>query len=666
MDRICLGLLLPLSLVACSVEAPTAKGRPCSVDQPCGPGTFCSAAGVCEAQDVDAGADQAPVVDLAITKDKPPGKDKAPPPKDLPKKDAPIKDAPPADRAPPKPDKFVPKPDKFVPKPDKFVPQPDKFVPKPDLGCPAGTTKCGATCVNLKTDAKNCGKCNSVCSTTNANSCVNGTCSCGSLGVACGGGLNCVSGACRCIAGGLCIGCCDNNLCRFIGGLQSVAKCGSGGKACAPCKDNNTCTNDQCVSGTCAYPPTPPKACSDGLPCTFSDTCSGGTCMGTNYTCSDSLACTTDACTGQAPPNQCKYTINAGYCVISGACYTTGTKNPGNSCLWCDPSKSVSSWTPITGCGGSTTVSTLVPTVQFVQPTGVAVDTSGNIYLSDTYGHKVWKISGGSATVIAGTGVKGYKDGAPSVAQFSYPSGLAVDANGTVIVADSSNNMIRSISASGSVSTVAGTGSSGSSDGSALQASFYLPFDVALDNSRIYVADTYNYRIRLIAAGQVSTLAGGTYGHANGTGTAAKFTTVNALAYHNGYLYVADGSNHRIRLVSTSGVVTTIAGTGATGRTNGPALSATFNEPHGIAIAPSGRIYVGDRKNHVIRVIYNNTVSTLAGTGGVSGYTDGAAAQARFYDPQAVVTYSVGGAGYVYVADYYNHKLRQIKLPGPP
>ena len=243
---------------------------------------------------------------------------------------------------------------------------------------------------------------------------------------------------------------------------------------------------------------------------------------------------------------------------------------------------------------------------KFFNPIGVAVDGAGNVYVADLYNHRIRKITAsGVVSTLAGSGTSGYTDGTGTSAQFKYPSGVAVDGAGNVYVADRVNHRIRKITTSGVVSTLAGSGTSGYTDGTGTSAQFKSPRGVAVDGAgNVYVADQENHRIRKItASGVVSTLAGSTYGYADGTGTSAKFDSPIGVAVDGaGNVYVADQDNHRIRKITTSGVVSTLAGS-THGYTDGTGTSAQFKYPTGVAVDGAGNVYVADQYNHRIRKI---------------------------------------------------------------
>ena len=265
-------------------------------------------------------------------------------------------------------------------------------------------------------------------------------------------------------------------------------------------------------------------------------------------------------------------------------------------------------------------------------------------------------------TTLAGSGVAGYADGTGSAAQFNSPSGVAVDSAGTVYIADSYNNSIRKITPAGVVTTLAGSGTYGFADGTGTAARFDHPFGVAVDSSgTVYITDSYNNSIRKITpAGVVTTLAGsGAYGFTDGTGSAAQFNSPSGVAVDSsGTVYVADQFNHRIRKITPAGVVTTLAGSGTAGFADGTGSAAQFNYPTGVAVDSAGTVYVADVNNQRIRKITPaGVVTTLAGSG-VGGFADGTGGAAQFNLPQGV---AVDSSGAVYVGDTNNNRIRKIQ-----
>lgn len=298
----------------------------------------------------------------------------------------------------------------------------------------------------------------------------------------------------------------------------------------------------------------------------------------------------------------------------------------------------------------------------FAFPYGTAVDAAGNVFVADGFNHQIRKIApDGSVSVVAGSGLVGADNGAAGSASFSYPFGVAIDTAGTLYVADWGNHQIRKITADGTVSTLAGGGVPGSADGSGAAASFSGPYGVAVDGGgNLYVADTNNNLIRRItAAGEVTTLAGsGEQGAANGNGTAASFNTPHHLAVDPaGNLLIADTGNHSIRRITPAGAVTTVAGNGQPGASNGSANTATFSSPGGVAVDATGTIYVADSNNQLIRrITAAGQVSTLAGSGS-EALADGLGGAASFNSPRAL---AVAANGDLLVPDARNHSVRRI------
>ncbi|MFZ0499837.1 MAG: NHL repeat-containing protein, partial [Steroidobacteraceae bacterium] len=247
----------------------------------------------------------------------------------------------------------------------------------------------------------------------------------------------------------------------------------------------------------------------------------------------------------------------------------------------------------------------------FWSPTGVAVDSSGDLYVADESNNEIRMITpAGVVTTFAGSTAIGHADGTGSAATFSAPAGIAIDSSGNLWVADSGNNEIRKITTPGAVVTTwAGSGAAGTANGNGTSAEFNGPTGIAVDSSdNLYVADRNNNEIRKISSSDVVSLlagsASGTAGSANGTGTAATFSAPYGIAVDSlGNLYVADAASSEIRLVTPSAVVTTYAGSTQAGNVNGPASTAQFNYPVGIVIDASDNLYIGDNVNDEIREI---------------------------------------------------------------
>lgn len=275
-------------------------------------------------------------------------------------------------------------------------------------------------------------------------------------------------------------------------------------------------------------------------------------------------------------------------------------------------------------------------------------------------------ISIAQVSTVAGTaGVNGSTDGTGAAASFYRPFGIAVNSAGDYFVGDINNNEIRRVTPAGVVTTFAGSTTHGFTDGTGTAAAFYGPSGIAIDaNDNLYVVDRLNYSIRKISpAGVVTTLAGsGSYGSANGTGSAASFGSIYGLAVDSqGNVYVGDQSNNQIRKITPAGVVTTFAGTGSPGAADGAAASATFYSPAGMAVGANDDVYVADTGNHKIRKITQaGVVTTIAGSGS-SGSADGTGAAASFSSPYGL---TVDASGLIYVADTLGNKLRKVTQAG--
>jgi len=247
---------------------------------------------------------------------------------------------------------------------------------------------------------------------------------------------------------------------------------------------------------------------------------------------------------------------------------------------------------------------------EFEAPIGIAVDVLGNVYVSDYTACTIRMItSGGVVTTLAGSpGSKGSSDGTGSAARFNGPIGVAVDSSGNVYVADANNYTIRKIAPGGVVTTLAGSaGSAAFADGTGSAARFDNPCGIAVDSTgNIYVSDAEDGTIRKITSGGVvTTLAGspGALGSADGTGSAARFNgPYGASVDSAGNVYVADLDNSLIRKITPAGVVTTLAGTvGVSGSADGSGNSVKFDQPRGVAVDSQGTLYVADTANDTIR-----------------------------------------------------------------
>jgi sugar lactone lactonase YvrE len=259
-------------------------------------------------------------------------------------------------------------------------------------------------------------------------------------------------------------------------------------------------------------------------------------------------------------------------------------------------------------------------TASFSSPSGVAVDKAGNVYVADAGNNLIRKITpDGAVSTLAGTvAAVDTSNTVTSEPLFSGPSGVAVDASGNVYVADSGNNEIRVVNAAGKVNTLAGKLSAGYANGAGSNATFNNPTGVAVDASgNVYVADLLNNLIRKIAPGGiVTTIAGsGSTGSNDGVGALASFYFPNSLAVDaTGNLYVTDALNNLIRKIAPDGTVSTVAGNGTAGFLNGIGTATSFNDPAGIAVDGTGNLFVADANNNLIRrITAAGQVTTVAG-----------------------------------------------------
>jgi sugar lactone lactonase YvrE len=343
-----------------------------------------------------------------------------------------------------------------------------------------------------------------------------------------------------------------------------------------------------------------------------------------------------------------------------GTVYLSQTEE--NALLRMKPGEAI---TPFVGNGKAALVNG--QTASFDRPGGMAMGPDGFIYVADTLNHAIRAVNPeGSVTTLAGGVGAGSNDGPRGAASFYSPTGIAIDRNGTVYVADTLNHLIRTIDRDGVVGTLAGrTGEPGLVDGPLRQAKFNRPVALAIDaDGTLYVAEQGNHALRRISGDTVSTLAGnGTANVVDDIGTAARFNEPIGIALDGaGKLYVADSRNHRIREVDlATGAVRTVAGSSAVGPWDGPALNASFRVPSDVAVAADGRLLIVDRGNSSIRTLSADKlqVATLVHSG--SGSKDSVGSDASFYHPEGL---AADRHGNVYAADYYNHRIRKIAPDG--
>jgi sugar lactone lactonase YvrE len=299
---------------------------------------------------------------------------------------------------------------------------------------------------------------------------------------------------------------------------------------------------------------------------------------------------------------------------------------------------------------------------EFNYPTGVALDASGNIYVADADNNSIRKITPeGVVTTLAGSGTAGFADGTGTAAQFNFPYGVAVDGSGNVYVADLENHRIRKISPAGVVITLAGSGTAGFAEGTGSAAQFNYPGGIAVDDmGNVFVGDFDNHSIRKITpSGEVTTLAGsGFSGFSDGTGSAAEFSGPAGLSLDaSGNVFVADLLNHSIRKITPIGEVTTLAGNGYDGFEDGTGSEAEFSHPDGVSVDASGNVFVADNSNHSIRKITPSGVVTTVAGNGYSGDEDGPLSSAEFDNPIGI---AVDASGNIFVGDSDNNSIRKI------
>lgn len=312
----------------------------------------------------------------------------------------------------------------------------------------------------------------------------------------------------------------------------------------------------------------------------------------------------------------------------------------------------------------------------------VAVDSSGNLFIADAYNNRVRKVSSsGIITTVAGNGTQGFSgdNGPATSAELAFPVAVALDASGNLFIADLYNNRIRKVSTTGTITTVAGNGaknvqsglgSYSGDNGPATSAGLNYPYGVAVDAAgNLYIADLYNYRVRKVStSGTITTIAGnGQSGFAgdNGPATSAQLDEPFGIAVDtSGNIFFTDYGNDRVRKISASGTITTVAGNGTPGFSGdgGAATSAMLAYPKGIAVDAAGNLFIADFSNSVIRkVSAHGTISTVAGNGSFGYSGDGGPATSAELDfPPGV---AVDAAGDLFIADTES-VIRKVSASG--
>ncbi len=302
----------------------------------------------------------------------------------------------------------------------------------------------------------------------------------------------------------------------------------------------------------------------------------------------------------------------------------------------------------------------------------VVTDASGNAYFTDNANHRIRKVTpSGTISTYAGNGLPGFAGdgGQATAAQMSGPSGITIDAAGNIYFADATLQRVRKVNTSGVISTIAGTGVVGFlGDGAAATtARLSNPIGLFADaNGNIFIADVGNNRVRKIdASGIITSVAGNGVAGFGGDGaaaTAAKLSSPSSIAVDRyGNLYIGDLNNNRIRKVSTSGIITTIAGNGTPGYLGdgGPAILAEINKPLGVAVDAVGNVMISDQFNHRIRKVDDTGgMSTVAGSG-IAGFSGdgGPATNAKLNQPFGIVLDTTGN---MFISDWGNYRLRKI------
>jgi uncharacterized protein (TIGR03437 family) len=310
-----------------------------------------------------------------------------------------------------------------------------------------------------------------------------------------------------------------------------------------------------------------------------------------------------------------------------------------------------------------------------LHPGGIAVDRTGNLFIADARNNRVRRVAlNGVISTIAGNGTAGFSgDGGPALsAGLNDPWGVAIDLNGNVLIADTSNYRVRKVDSSGLITTIAGNGESRfKADGVQATTTGLAPKGIAVDSvGNILVADQVNSRVRKISpAGIISTLAGnGDFGESGdgGPATAAAVDPAAVAVDQAGNVFIADENSQRVRKIALNGTISAFAGNGDQDFSGdgGPATSAALFEPVGVATDAAGNVFIAEYFNHRIRrVSPSGIISTVAGNGnrGFSG-DGGPAVQASLNTPQGV---AVDSAGNLFIADTENNRIREVLVSRP-
>lgn len=345
--------------------------------------------------------------------------------------------------------------------------------------------------------------------------------------------------------------------------------------------------------------------------------------------------------------------------VLGIFCFTIGcqkpTVNPENPSV---PKK----WkvTTVAGTGTGSFINGPALSATFNAPEDVVVANDGSIIITDVINKVIRRLSSGQVSTFAGSGEFDIINGNGIAAKFKSPYSLAVDGAGNIYSSDDNDARIRKITPTGEVTTFAGSDVSGFADGNASDAKFragsYITTDIA---GNLIVSDGVNNRIRKISGGQVITIAGsGTGAFKEGNGTEAEFSFPGGIVTDRlGNIYVADRGNFRIRKITPAGIVSTLAGSGTQGNKDGNPNEAQFTlDMRDLVIDPDGNLYLSDL-DRIRKITPQGVVSTIAGSDG--GFADGDGADAKFNYPNGM---SINSRGDIFIADLNNNRIRKLSL----
>jgi sugar lactone lactonase YvrE len=311
---------------------------------------------------------------------------------------------------------------------------------------------------------------------------------------------------------------------------------------------------------------------------------------------------------------------------------------------------------------------------QFIEtPHSVTSDGGGGFYFAAGRSRVYRVSSAGVLVLVAGRGTPGFSGdgGLATASQLSLPLGITVGSNGDLFIADMFNSRVRKVTTDGVISTVAGTVFGFAGDGGpATSAALKYPKSMAVDaNGNLFIADSYDYRIRKVTAGGIITTVAGTgtsgFSGDGGPATSAKINPQGVAVDADGNLFIADGNNNRIRKVGVNGIITTVAGDGTSGfgGDDGPAILAQLSNPSGIAVDQNGNLFIADSANDRIRKVSSNGIITIVAGNGIPGFggDGGSAVSAQLAEP---VDVAVDGSGSLFIADSANYRVRMVTQAG--